>query len=163
MPQPVTITFLEMTDPAQLRPKPFPSGAEVVRIVRPSLDLNRFFYTTVGKDYSWTDRLPWSDDQWLAYLNEPDVETWLLFANGEQAGYFELGPEADGAIDIRYFGLLPEYTGKGLGGPLLTVAVNRPWQMGAKKVTVNTCTLDHPAAIGHYLARGFQIVGRKEK
>ena len=163
MNQPVTVTYLEMTSHEQLRPKPAPAGCEVVMVAEPSPEVNQFFYNGVGSNYSWTDRLPWPRERWLAYLNELGVETWILKVNGEQAGYFELAPQADGEIDVMLFGLLPAFTGQGFGGYLLTVAVERAWANGAKTVTVNSCTLDHPMALGHYLARGFRIVGKKVK
>ena len=44
------------------------------------------------------------------------------------AGYFELRRERrTRSVEIVYFGLLPEFTGRGLGGFLLTDAVERAW------------------------------------
>jgi GNAT superfamily N-acetyltransferase len=67
------------------------------------------------------------------------------------------------AIDINYFGLTPEYTGQGLGGPLLAAAVERAWSLAPARVTVNTCTLDHPAALPNYLARGFAVARTEQQ
>jgi GNAT superfamily N-acetyltransferase len=60
-------------------------------------------------------------------------------------------------VEIVYFGIMPQFVGKGLGGALLTAAVERAWQMGPTRVWVHTCSLDHPSALGNYLARGFRI------
>ena len=157
MSQQVTVTYLEMKSPGGLRRKAMPDGARVEMVPQPTPEWNREFYVEVGGEYAWTDRLPWNRERWLEYLEQPGVETWILTFNGQRAGYFELAPQPDGSIDLAYFGLLRDFTGQGLGGALLTFATERAWQKGACTVTVNTCTLDHPAALQHYLARGFQI------
>jgi GNAT superfamily N-acetyltransferase len=72
------------------------------------------------------------------------------------AGYFELKRHPDQSIEIAYFGLLPEYIGRGWGKYLLTEAVRTAWSMGPQRVWLHTCTLDHPAALPNYLRRGFQ-------
>jgi GNAT superfamily N-acetyltransferase len=54
--------------------------------------------------------------------------------------------------------LLPHAVGTGQGGALLTGAIERAWAMGASRVYVNTCSLDHPAALSNYQKRGFQLV-----
>jgi len=46
---------------------------------------------------------------------------------------------------------------KGLGGGLLSAAVEKAWEMETKRVWVHTCSLDHPYALNNYQARGFQI------
>ena len=74
------------------------------------------------------------------------------------AGYFELHAPGDGAVEIAYFGLLPEFFGRGWGGHLLTRAVDTAWSLGAARVWLHTCTLDHPAALPNYLRRGFRPV-----
>ena len=52
---------------------------------------------------------------------------------------------------------MPSFIGKGLGGELLTAAIARAWDMGASRVWVHTCTLDHPTALPNYQARGFRV------
>jgi GNAT superfamily N-acetyltransferase len=154
----VTTTHLEMTDRAQLRPAtastvPF----DLVQARIPSPELNRFFYTAVGARWTWYTRLPWSRAQWLAYLDRPELETWVAYVSGTPAGYFELERQAGDSVEIAYIGLLPSFIGKGIGGALLTAAVERAWEMGAKRVWLHTCDLDHPRALANYLARGFKM------
>ena len=83
---------------------------------------------------------------------------WLLTWRAAPAGYFELRAPGDGAVEIAYFGLLPDYFGRRWGGHLLTRAVETAWSLGASRVWLRTCTLDHPAALPNYLRRGFQPV-----
>jgi GNAT superfamily N-acetyltransferase len=115
----------------------------------------RYLYTEVGRQYRWIDRLPWTDEEIRAYLDDPAVSLWLLTVRGAPAGYFELRRDRHDGIEIAYFGLLDEFTGRGLGGHLLTTAVEQAWAMGATRVWLHTSTLDHPAALPNYLKRGF--------
>jgi GNAT superfamily N-acetyltransferase len=154
----VTTTHLEMTERAQLRPAQASSGPfDLVQAQIPSPELNRFFYTAVGARWTWYTRLPLSRAQWLAYLDRPELETWVAYVSGTPAGYFELERQTGGNVEIAYIGLLPSFIGKGIGGALLTAAVERAWEMGAKRVWLHTCDLDHPRALANYLARGFKM------
>lgn len=154
----VTTYYLEMRDPRDLLPKRSPrSDLALVRIDPPMPELNRFFYTAVGGDWYWNDRLPWPHQRWLDYLNRPELETWMLTVQGVPAGYYELEAQPDQDVEIAYFGLLPRHVGAGLGGHLLTSAIERGWAMGARRVWVHTCTLDHPQALANYQARGMRL------
>lgn len=157
----VTIYSLEMTSPEELCPARPPAEEMEIRQARiPCPELNRFLYTAVGGDWFWIDRLVWTYDRWLAWLDRPELETWIGYVQGTPAGYFELErqpAEAGDSIEIAYFGLLPQFIGRGLGGALLTSAVRRAWEMGASRVWLHTCTLDGPASLANYQARGFRI------
>ena len=65
---------------------------------------------------------------------------------------------ADQRVEIMYFGLAPNFIGQGLGGWMLTRAVEEAFALSAARVTLHTCTLDAPTALPNYLARGFVIV-----
>ena len=79
----VTTTYLEMTDRAQLRPaRPASLDFQVLRAEIPCPELNRFLYTAVGADWWWHTRLSWDYAQWLAYLDRPELETWVAYAGG---------------------------------------------------------------------------------
>lgn len=117
----------------------------------------RYLYTEVGRVYHWTDRLGWSEETVRRHLADPAISLWLLSWGGAPAGYFELSKEGD-AVEIAYFGLLPEYLGRGWGKFLLTEAVRTAWSLRPAKVWLHTCTLDHPAALPNYLRRGFRPV-----
>ncbi|ETW92987.1 MAG: acetyltransferase [Candidatus Entotheonella factor] len=154
----VTTYYLEMLQPAWLNPSSFTlEGVEIVQARIPCPELNRFLYTAVGGDWFWIDRLPWTYEQWSALLSRPGYETWMALVQGTPAGYFELDAQANGHVELAYFGLLPQFIGQGLGSHLLTAAIERAWQKDASRVWVHTCTLDHPNALENYQRRGFQI------
>lgn len=154
----VTRWHLAMTAPEQLRPATVPDDApEIRRVVVPLAEWSRFLYVAVGRHWHWTDRLAWAEPAWQAHLARAGVETWVAWTEGTPAGYYELEARPGGDVEILYFGLLPAFIGRGWGGHLLTHAVRRAWARGAGRVTLNTCSLDHPAALAAYQARGFVI------
>lgn len=161
----VVRTHLELRDPSELRPSPAPAAAATARLERraaPSVHEYRALYALVGGPWHWRDRLAWNDADLLAYLHAPDIHLWVLYVDDAVAGYFELHRHADDRAEIMYFGLAPLFIGKGLGGWLLTRAVETSHALGARRVILNTCTLDSPHALPNYLARGFRIV-REER
>lgn len=157
-PTPVDVlrTYLEMRDPAALRAASLSDAALQFERADPCpVALYRTLYREVGDAYHWHDRLAWSDEALAAHLGRPGVEVWVLRAGEEWAGYAELARHDDGSVEIAYFGLRAPFHGRGLGGHLLTATVRRAWALGASRVWLHTCTLDGPAALPNYVARGF--------
>ncbi len=126
-------------------------------------ELNRFFYTAIGGDWYWLERLAWTYAEWLKYLARPELHTWIVTVEGIPAGYFELEKQPGDDVEIVYFGLLPAFVEAGIGGWALTQAIERAWEMGARRVWVHTCDLDHPRALANYLARGFTVFKTETK
>lgn len=154
----VTTYYLEMTIPDDLRPRRIQrSDLAIARAEIPAPELNRFLYTSVGGAWYWIDRLGWTYKDWLAWVDRPQLQTWVAYVRGTPAGYFELEAQNNGDVEIAYFGLLPHFIGQGLSGPVLTAAIERAWQMNAARVWVHTCTLDHPSALANYRVRGLRI------
>jgi GNAT superfamily N-acetyltransferase len=153
----VTTTYLEITTRSDLHTARAPRiPVTVARVEVPTPALNGFLYVAVGRAWAWTDRLDWDTARWRQYVDRPELETWLAYVRGTPAGYFEL--ERQGVdIEIVYFGLLPEFIGLGLGGTLLTRAIERAFELGAARAWVHTCSLDHPGALANYLARGMRV------
>jgi len=153
----ITTWYLEQRDPTQLRHANVPEPAPLIMQARTPLPtLNRFLYTAVGGHWHWRDRLSWSYARWLAWLARPTVQTWVLYVEGTPAGYIELERQDGGDVEIAYFGIMREFLGQGLGGHLLSVGIDRAWAMEASRVWVHTCSLDGPAALANYEARGMQ-------
>ena len=153
-----TTYTIEMLRPDDLSPKRSTrTDLRIRRMDIPCHEFNKFLHTVVGYDYRWGGRIEWDEDAWRIYVNRPGFETWVIYVSGTPAGYFELEKEPDGAVHIHSFGLLPQFIGQGLGGPLLTRAVERAWELDASRLYLRTCSHDHPHALDNYLARGFRI------
>lgn len=153
----VIVTHLEITSLDQLHAaKPVP-GFSVRLVFPPVPGFNRRCYETIGKEWHWRDRLKWSDDDWARWLSTPGVRTWeFLFEGRPGAGYAELATDPAGSTEIVYFGVMPEYRGRGMGGAALTQIVEVAWSLPSTRVWLHTCTFDSPKAIVNYEARGFK-------
>jgi GNAT superfamily N-acetyltransferase len=154
----VTTTYLEITDPREHRTKTCPDPQ--VRImeckVKQSL-YNRFLYQLVGQDWHWMDKNGWTDEDWRGYAESDNLRTWVAYVSGAPAGYYELQRQANDDVEIIYFGLARPFVGRGLGGPLLSHAIQSAWDWGARRVWTHTCSLDHPHALANYQARGMKL------
>ena len=155
---PVTIYYLEMRSPDDLKEKEKPAGLEIVEAEIKEYSLNRYLYQLVGQDWSWKDKLPLSSDEWKHYAESDNLRTWVAYFKGSIAGYYELQKQKESNVEIAYFGLAPKFIGKGFGGYLLTHAIKSAWSWrNCRRVWVHTCTLDHDSALPNYLARGMKI------
>ena len=148
-------TYLELDDPAALRPagEPRLPNVDVTRIVPPDGEVSRWFYLEVGGPYHWNDHMDRSQYEWQAWAD--GVETWVATVGRERAGYYELRRDDDGGVEVAYFGLVGAFHGKGLGGHLLTHALRRGLEL-APRVWLHTNTKDGEAALPNYLARGLR-------
>jgi GNAT superfamily N-acetyltransferase len=154
----VITTYLEMRSAHDLKPKPSNDPRFSIReaTVR-QWQFNRFLYLFVGGPWDWHDKRDWIDDQWRAYVESDNLRTFGAYYDGSPAGYYELKIDAAQDVEIAYFGLTPAFYGRGFGAALLSNALEEAWRMTAKRVWVHTCTLDHPAAVRNYQARGMKV------
>ena len=158
------VTFLEMTaEPLHHITPPSSLKLMLMRAENITLSFYRFLYDTVGHDYNWNDRKNLPDMELANLIHAEDVEVWLLYVSGQPAGYFELVPNDKNTIELEYFGLLPEFQGKGLGNWLLAEAIRAAWAKLPKRVIVQTCTLDGPAALPLYQKMGFTPYAQEPK
>ena len=150
--------FLELKDLKNLKTNLTNKKKYLVKKIKPDFQLNKFFYKQVGKKHRWIDRLSWSDEKWINYISNKNLETYIICESEELVGFFELlnNPELQ-ETEISYFGLLEEYIGKGIGGYALSVAIRKSFEKNIRRVWLHTCTLDHPNALKNYIARGMTI------
>jgi GNAT superfamily N-acetyltransferase len=155
----VVRTYLELRDPSALRGALVDDPALRLEQVAPdNIALFRDLYREVGDAYQWRDRNFVSDDALHAHFSQPAVQLWVLHHGDLRAGFFELQRHPDESVEVVYFGLTKQVFGRGFGKHLLTCAATKAWALGATRVWLHTCTLDSPAALPNYLARGFDPV-----
>ena len=150
------IFYLEMTNPEHIKGKPKVDELEIRYCEIKQWALNKFLYRYVGTPYRWTDKLSETDTQWQTYIEDPKLHTWIAYYKGAIAGYVEMQQQDNNNVEIVYFGLTPEFVGKGMGGYFLTYVLEQAWALpNTQRVWLHTCTLDHPSAKSNYEARGF--------
>jgi hypothetical protein len=64
-------TYLELSEPAQLRVVPTDPRLRVLRSDPCPVSFYRYLYEKVGRQYHWRDRIQWTDVQIAAYLATP--------------------------------------------------------------------------------------------
>ena len=159
MTQKVQRNYLEINSIRDLREVPRPSKEYSVNLLDPiDFQLNRFFYKNIGKKHRWKDRLVWMDREWINYVSDTKVKTYVFKYRNDLAGFFELIFHFEfKEVEIAYFGLLEEYQNKKLGSYLLHEAIRKSFVNNINRVWAHTCTLDHKNALNNYVARGMKI------
>jgi len=123
-----------------------------------NFQLNKFFYKNIGKKHKWVDRLVWTEAQWIDYVSNKNVKTYVFKFKDDLAGFFELILHSEKKeVEIAYFGLLEEFQNKKLGSYLLSQAIKKSFTENINRVWVHTCTLDHKNALKNYISRGMKI------
>ena len=152
-------SYLEIRYLDELKKVKKPSENYVVELADPKdFQLNKFFYKNIGKNCQWIDRLVWTDLNWIDYISNDQLFTYILKDKSEIAGYFELlFNKQNKEAEIAYFGILEDYYGKKLGGYLLSEAIKSSFNLGSERVWVHTCSLDHKNALFNYRSRGMKI------
>jgi GNAT superfamily N-acetyltransferase len=150
-----TVTFLSMdADPDNRVPMPARKLA-LMRCDTPPVHYYRYLYDAVGRNHVWVDRKRRSDEDLAAIIHDDRTEIYVLYVEGSPAGFAELNFRERGVAELAYLGLMPDFVGGGLGEYLLAQAIEIAWQHPITKMKVQTCTLDHPRALGLYQRMGF--------
>ena len=154
----VTVTFLRMERPPADPAPAFPAGVEVQALQSCSVSRYRRLYNTVGGPYLWWLRRIMPDQELAVLLSRQAVSIHVVTIDGVEAGFYEWDASYWPAVNLSYFGLMPNGVGRGFGNAFLRHAVDSAFAMGARALTVNTCTADHPRALPAYLRAGFRVV-----
>jgi GNAT superfamily N-acetyltransferase len=159
-PIPITITKLEMrARPSHVRAQLPHSGehsrAMLMKLDAPPVHFYRYLYNTVGEPYVWVARRRMSDETLAAIVRDPRDEIYVLYVDGAPAGYAELDLRKKAETELAYFGLMPDFIGRGFGSYLLASAIDIAWSQPIERLWVHTNTLDHPRALPLYQKMGF--------
>jgi len=162
---PMTVTFLEMNAKLSAPPPPQPARTKValLRCEKPPVHFYRYLYDTIGAEYYWVDRKKLSPDALAEVIHHPLNQLFVMYKDGSPAGMAELDLRKPGTTNISYFGLMPEAIGKRLGYFFLYHTCVNAWLEPIGRLTVNTCTLDHPRALSLYQRLGFTAYSREER
>jgi len=187
----VTVTYLEQTEKTLLH-APVPNAKiALLRIENPPIHYYRYLYKTVGEPYNWVSRALYNDEQLSHIITNPKVHIYVLYINGVPGGFTEIDGRHEKIPEIKFFGLAPEFIGKGFGRYFFNQAIDIAWNCtqvpdrtspglntgthdrsqtligtapshGPRCVRIETCSLDHPAALPLYQKFGFNVIDRRE-
>jgi len=159
---PVVITYLEMKSKPAHEPVVTPAGKiALLRAEKMPVRMFRYLYETVGGPWFWWERCRMDDEAIAAIIHDPAVELYLFHVEGCPAGYAEIDRRKEGVVNLNHVGLVPEFIGRGYGHYLLRQSVENAWLTDPGRVTVDTCTLDHPSALRSYQRVGFTPYAQK--
>lgn len=158
----VIITMLEMTERPAQHVAPTPGGKlAILRAEKMPVRFFRYLYMAVGDPWFWYYRRSMSDAEIAAIVHDPRVEIYVLYVDGAPAGYVEIDRREPARAAINHLGLVADYIGRGLGPYLLGFAIDTAWMPDPPKVTIDTCSLDHPSALPLYQKTGFVPIGQR--
>ena len=151
--------YLEINSIQDLNEVNKPNGDYSLNLLEPiNFQLNKFFYKNIGKKHKWTDRLVWTETQWIDYVYNLQVETYIFKYRDNLVGFFELiFHKEKKEVEIAYFGILEEFQNKKLGSYFLSEAIKKSFKSCINRVWLNTCSLDHKNALNNYISRGMRI------
>ncbi len=153
----VTTNYLEMNSESQFVRKTESDRLINVKEIKNDNYINFMLFTGVGLPWKWYSRMSWSPEKWTEYFSNHKCRTYLGFAGKNVIGYFELEYQDDDNVELKFFGLFPQFTGRGFGGLFLSEAIATAWKTGANRIWLHSCSNDHPNSIKNYLARGFNL------
>lgn len=149
-------TFLAMEErPSLSVTRPHRSGMLLV-LDPPTAGFYRYLYREVGEQWGWAERAAMTDEELLEIITDPGVEVFVLYMGGVPAGMFELDRRIDGEVELRHFGLVGDFHGRGLGKHLLATAVDAAWDHEPNRVWVRSTSLEHPRGLLIYQWAGFE-------
>ena len=156
----MVVTYLQMhTRPPGLFLPQRAEALSIIRARRPTVSYYRYLYDTVGADWMWFERHQLNDRELATIIQDPRVGVYVMYVGGVPAGFVELDRRREDEVEIAYFGLLPEFIGRGLGRYLLAWSIDKAFGSSTEsrpgRLWVHTCNHDHPEALALYQRAGF--------
>ena len=158
----VVITYLEQRSrPVLPTPLSPPSKTAIMRAETPPMHFYRYLYDRIGAPHNWVSRRGLNDEALKEIIHHPDDYIYVLHVGGAPAGMAEIDAREAQTIELKFFGLMPEFVGRGYGRYFLTHAIELAWAKDPQRVILETCSLDHPAALPLYQKLGFTVFDQR--
>ncbi len=161
----VRTTTLEMLKP----PAKYPSiqtSSSLAIMVAPNIPVAfyQFLYNEIGKEHYWFLRRHMNNKQLVEIIHDTNIIIKVLYYDGAPAGFAEIDTSGlPGRIQLVYFGLMPQFIGRGIGKWFLGQIIHDLWEMGPEKIIVSTDSLDHAHALPTYQKMGFSPVSFQDE
>lgn len=157
------VTHLAMEPPfRQIGAVDWPSDVSFAKVEAIPIESYRALYDAVGRKWHWVNRRNLTDKQLAGLIHHKATEIYVLSRGGAAIGYVELNFRLFPQVEIVFVGLVEEEIGKGLGTLMVRQALALILSRSPHRIIIQTCTLDHPSALGLYQKYGFYAVNRKQ-
>jgi GNAT superfamily N-acetyltransferase len=158
----ISVTHFEMRSRVPLQvTRPFRTGM-LVRLLEPTVSFYRYLLDTVSRGRMWPEVRALADTEISDLLDGESRSVTVLSIGGVPAGFFELDARG-GEVALERIGLVPEFTGRGLGRFLLAAAVEAAWDLDPEVVVTETSELDDPRSLLLLQWAGFIPVGSETR
>ncbi|MDR0253751.1 MAG: GNAT family N-acetyltransferase [Brucellaceae bacterium] len=159
----VHVTHLEMTAPSSVV-VPVPAGIRLAIMLAENMPVHlyRYLYEVIGKPHHWMLRRMQSDEKVASVIQAEETRILLLYVDGCPAGFAEMRLNLPESVDLLYFGLVPDYQGRGLAKFFFSEMLAAAWSHNPQKLRLETNTLDSPRALQLYQRMGFVPVSTSE-
>ena len=155
--------FLEIKNFSGIIDLDLPKNYKIILDQKKDFQLNKFFYKQIGIDHHWRDRLSWSDKDWIRYITNDNLKTYILKQGSDLVGYYEQEyHQSLNEVELINMGILKEFRGLKLGSLLLNHAISSASRKNPTRMWVHTCTLDHKYALLNYKSKGFEVFKEEE-
>ncbi|MGQ5718326.1 GNAT family N-acetyltransferase [Pseudochrobactrum asaccharolyticum] len=160
----VHVTRLEMVSPSSVA-VPVPAGIRLAIMLAENMPLHlyRYLYEVIGKPHHWMLRRTQSDEVVSTIIKAEKTRILLLYVDGCPAGFAEMRLNLPESVDLHYFGLVPDYQGRGLAKFFFSEVLAAAWSHNPQKLRLETNSLDSPRALQLYQRMGFAPVSTTEE
>ena len=115
------------------RPPVMPRALTFLRAHEPTTSFYRYLYDTVGQPWLWFERRLFDDVALAPIIRDPKIGVYVLYYGGVPAGFAEIDARPEGSKPkdctlLAYFGLVPDFIGRGLGRFFLNATIESAWQ-----------------------------------
>lgn len=157
----MVVTYLEQLSPPDRAVIAAPEGTSLQRWHDVTVETYLDLFRAIGEPWLWFGRLLKTPQQLTDLFRDPRHQIYVVTRGQRRVGLLELAYQDEGNVEVSYFGLVPDETGRGAGQWLMDEAQRLAWSKPiTKRLWVHTCTADHPAAIAFYQKMGFMPYAR---
>lgn len=135
-----------------------PQAVTLERLLGANAIRYRTLFADIGTRWLWWSRLLLPLEGLSAILDDSRIEAYAVVENGRDIGLLEWDFSQNKQPEIAFLGLTEPALGRGRGHGLMALSLERMGRDGIDAVRVNTCTFDHPAALGFYRRWGFAVI-----
>lgn len=158
---PVTLTRFEMRAKPPLH---VPPPAEQIALIRGHampVHYYRYLNATISDAPLWRRRAALDDAALSALIHDEQIEIYVLYVGGVPAGLNELDFRGSPEAELAFFGIAPDYLGRGLGHYLLAQAITLAWGHDIDRLRVAATSADPPQLLPLYQKCGFQAIAQE--
>ena len=145
------VTWFEMREPPR---QPIPTDVDLVPVTPAETDLCHSLFVAIGTPWLWSSAFVPGPDTTAESTHLPNDTHFARFER-QSIGIVAFDGRGGRDVEIAWFGLIPDATGRKLGRRVMAAALALAWRSAPDRVWLHTCSFDHPAATRFYSGCGF--------